>query len=124
MNTSTKTGGAVIAEWVAFLILNGITAADFGQPAGAVPVPSTNRWPQRTSLAEKKLFYWSSRFSSYSSAHAMARATAALESATAKDTPIYVNFNNFHGRGYVAGGVGNNRDKTDPNAAMLVRTYE
>lgn len=30
-----------------------------------------------------------------------------------------VNFNNFAGRGYVAGPVGNNRDKTDPQAAML-----
>ena len=29
------------------------------------------------------------------------------------------NFNNFAGRGYVPGPVGNNRDRTDPNAAML-----
>ena len=33
--------------------------------------------------------------------------------------PIYVNFNNFAGRGYVPGPVGNNKDKTNLSAAML-----
>ena len=107
---------AVADEWYAFLARNKITAADFGQ--SGKPVPSTKRWQLKT-LAEKKLFYWSVRFSSFSSAQAFARATVALEGATAKGAPFYVNFNNFAGRGYVPGPVGNNRDRTDPNAAML-----
>ena len=32
---------------------------------------------------------------------------------------MYVNFNNFAGRGFVPGPVGNNRNRTDPDAAML-----
>jgi hypothetical protein len=44
--------------------------------------------------------------------HVFARATAAMEVATVKGAPIYVNFNNFAGRGYVPGPVGNNRDRT------------
>ena len=131
---------ALMGEWKAFLLKNKIT----GLPA----MPSTKRW-QLKGLAEKKLFYWSSRFSSYSAAGAFARATAAMEAATRKGAPIYgkktrkthavrcfmklarfpivvltlrvfsVNFNNFAGRGYVPGPVGNNRNKTDPDAAML-----
>jgi hypothetical protein len=100
---------ALKKEWEAFLQKNKVTG---------LSMPLTKRW-KLTGVAQKKLFYWSSRFSSYSSAAAFARATAAMETATVKGVPIYVNFNNFAGRGYVPGPVGHNRDRTDPNAAML-----
>lgn len=117
MNVSTARGRALQAEWIRFLSDHHITASDFGQHG--TPVPSTKRWQLR-GLAEKKLFYWSSRFSSFSSAQAFARATVALEHAIGRrGFPVYVNFNNFAGRGYVPGPVGNNRDKTDPNSAMV-----
>jgi hypothetical protein len=44
---------------------------------------------------------------------------AALEGQFYKGMPIYVNFNNFHGRGWVPGPVGHNRNVTSNNAAML-----
>ena len=110
MNASVGAAAAALkAEWAAFLSKNKVAG---------LPMPLTNRW-QLKGLAAKKLFYWSSRFSSYSSAAAFARATAAIEGATVKGAPVYVNFNNFAGRGYVPGPVGNNRDRTDPNAAMV-----
>lgn len=111
MNASLGARAAALkTEWQAFLAKNKVT--------GIASEPSTARW-QLNGLTEKKLFYWSSRFSSYSSAVAFGRATAAMEVATRKGAPIYVNFNNFAGRGYVPGPVGNNRDKTNPDAAML-----
>ena len=84
MNASLGAGArALKTEWEAFLKLNKVTG---------LSMPLTNRW-QLKGLAAKKLFYWSSRFSSYSSATAFARATAAMEVATVKGVPIYVNFN-------------------------------
>ena len=92
MNASMGAGAAALkAEWTAFLAKNKVTG---------LSMPLTDRW-QLKDLAAKKLFYWSNRFSSYSSAAAFARATAALETATVKGLPIYVNFNNFAGRGYL-----------------------
>eukprot|EP01052_Picozoa_sp_SAG31_P014630 SAG31_NODE_916_length_11047_cov_3.507033_12_plen_642_part_00 len=85
---------ALQKEWLEFLQKNKVTAADLGQ--SNPPHPSTKRW-QLKGIKDKKLFYWSSRFSSYSSAGAFARATAAMEAATRKGAPIYVNFNNFAG---------------------------
>ena len=114
-NLSTAASRAVQQEWIRFLQLNKITASDFGQTG--TPVPSVKRW-QLPNIAAKRLFYWSARFGSWSSAQAFSRATAALERATRPGLPIYVNFNNFAGRGYVAGPVGHNRDATDPDAAM------
>jgi hypothetical protein len=64
-------------------------------------------------------FYWTARFSSWSSAHAFANATAALEAALYPGVPLFVNFNNFQGRGYVPGPVGNNAAKNSSIAAML-----
>ena len=109
MNASLGASAAALkTEWEAFLVKNKVAG---------LSMPSTDRW-QLKDLAAKKLFYWSSRFSSYSAAAAFARATAAIEGATRKGAPIYVNFNNFAGRGYVPGPVANNRDRSDPNAAM------
>jgi hypothetical protein len=80
---------ALKTEWEQFLAEKKVT--------GLPPMPLTNRW-QLSGLAAKKVFYWSSRFSSYSSAGAFARATAAMEEASVTGVPIYVNFNNFAGR--------------------------
>lgn len=75
---------ALKEEWEGYLAKNKVT----GLARSADGLPLTNRW-QLNGLAEKKLFYWSSRFSSYSSAGAFARATAAMEEATIKGVPIY-----------------------------------
>ena len=72
---------ALQAEWQAFLKLNKVT--------GLGAVPSIKGRYQGTP-AEKKAFYWAARFSSYSSASAFARATAAMEAATVKGIPVYV----------------------------------
>ncbi len=80
MNASLGPSAAALkTEWEKFLSDKKVT----GLPA----IPETNRW-QLSGLAAKKLFYWSSRFSSYSSASAFARATAAMEAATVKGVPI------------------------------------
>ena len=88
MGTATAAKAAVAKEWLEFLQLNKISAKDFGQ--SGQPTPSTRRWPQLKSLPDKKLFYWSARFSSWSSTKAFARSTAALEGAMRVGTPIYV----------------------------------
>ena len=112
-------GAAKQAEWQQFLIANNLQPSDFGKSTWAQLTPKTDRWPQPTTTGAKKLFYWSARFSSFSSAAAFSRATAALEAVFYKGVPIYVNFNNFHGRGWVPGPVGNNVNRTSSNAAML-----
>lgn len=86
MNVSMGASAVALkAEWAAFLAKNKVV--------GLSPsvMPLTDRW-QLKGLVAKKLFYWSSRFSSYSAAAAFARATAAVETATVKGAPIYVNF--------------------------------
>ena len=81
LNTSLGASAAALkTEWEAFLAKNKVTG---------LSMPLTDRW-QLKGLSAKKLFYWSSRFSSYSSAIAFARATAAMEGATVKGAPIYV----------------------------------
>lgn len=106
MNASRGAPAAALEkEWRAFLAKNKVTG---------LSMPSTKRWQLKT-LAAKKLFYWSSRFSAYSSAAAFARATAAIEGATAKGARIYTNLNNFAGRCYVPGYP----TSTDPNAGSL-----
>jgi hypothetical protein len=69
-------GAAKQAEWVKFLTANNLKPADFERTSWAQVEPKSDRWPQPTSTAAKKRFYWSARFSSYSSASAFARATA------------------------------------------------
>ena len=83
MNASNPHAAQLSTEWEAFLTKNKVTG---------LSMPLTDRW-QLKDVAAKKLFYWSSRFSSYSSAAAFARATSAIEGATVKGAPIYVNFN-------------------------------
>lgn len=66
MNASLGVHAAALKqEWDAFLAKNKVTGLGGGMPL-------TNRWELK-GLAAKKLFYWSSRFSSYSSAGAFAR---------------------------------------------------
>ena len=97
-------------EWEAFLQRQkpALTPADFGEPNWESVIPSAQRWDwagkKSLPLAKKKLFYWSARFSIYSSAVAFSRATVALEGAFAKGVPLFSNFNNFHGRAYVPAG--------------------
>ena len=42
----------------------------------------------------------------------------AYEAELGQGVPVMVNFNNFLGRFYQPGPVGNNKDKQNPNAAM------
>ncbi len=69
-------------------------------------------------LPGRRLFYWSNRFFPWASSRFFAEVTRAYEAEMGDGIPIMVNFNNFLGRLYQAGPVGNNRDKESPNAAM------
>jgi hypothetical protein len=66
----------------------------------AAVIPSVQRWDwvnkKSLPLPRKKLFYWSVRYSAYSSAMAFSRATEALEGAFTKGVPVFSNFSAFH----------------------------
>ena len=94
------------AEWKTFLMEKKFTPEFFGEKDWDNVLPSVQRWDwdagQALPLPKKRLFYWSVQFSIFSSATAFARATTALEGAFYKQMPIYINFNNFQGRGVSA----------------------
>lgn len=66
----------------------------------------------------RKLFYWSNRFLPWASSRFFGEVTQAFEAHMGEGFPIMVNFNNFIGRLYQPGPVGNNRDRQHPDAAM------
>lgn len=69
-------------------------------------------------LASRRLFYWTMRFFASDSARHFANVTRAMERASRPNLPIFTNWNNFAGRLYCPGAVGNNPDKGSPDAAM------
>lgn len=114
MNTSTSIdAGRMKAEWLTYLKKQRppLSPADFGESSWDSVVPSPQRWDwagnKTLPLTKKRLFYWSVRFSVYSSAVAFSRATQAMERAFFPGVQVFSNFNNFHGRAYVpSGGAG------------------
>ncbi|MCA9071530.1 MAG: hypothetical protein KDA84_21535, partial [Planctomycetaceae bacterium] len=69
-------------------------------------------------LPSRRLFYWSNRFIPWASSRFFAEVAEAYEAELGEGVPVMVNFNNFLGRFYQPGPVGNNKDKQNPNAAM------
>jgi hypothetical protein len=103
--------------WVSFLKQNKVTPAALGAASYDAVVQSDDR--QAQTLIDKRRFYWTARWSSWSSSQAFANASAALEMELYPGVPLFVNFNNFAGRGFVPGPVGNNGAKNSTTAAML-----
>ena len=108
MNESTSIyAGRMKTEWLDFLKKQkpSLTPTDFGELSWETVIPAVARWDwvgkKALPLTKKKLFYWSTKFSVYSSAVAFSRATQAMEKAFVKGVPVFSNFNNFHGRTYV-----------------------
>lgn len=71
-----------------------------------------------TDLPSRRLFYWSNRFIPWASSRFFSEVAQAYEAELGEGVPVMVNFNNFLGRFYQPGPVGNNKDKLDPNSAM------
>ncbi len=69
-------------------------------------------------LPHRRLFYWSNRFVPWASSRFFSEVTRAYEAELGAGVPVMVNFNNFLGRLYQPGPVGNNKARQDPNAAM------
>jgi hypothetical protein len=69
-------------------------------------------------LNSRRLFYWSNRYIPWASSRFFAEVTRAYEAELGPGVPVMVNFNNFLGRLYQPGPVGNNKDKDNPDAAM------
>ena len=110
VTTSPLYAGKMKEEWISYLQRQKprLTPSDFGEPTWESVIPAVNRWDwtgnQSLSLPRKRLFYWSTKFSIYSSAMAFSRATVALEKAFTTGVPVFSNFNNFAGRAYVPAG--------------------
>ena len=83
------------------VITTQLSPQDFGMSSWAAVIPSVQRWDwankKSLPLPRKKLFYWSVRYSAYSSAMAFSRATEALEGAFTKGVPVFSNFSASHG---------------------------
>ncbi|MHB0936227.1 MAG: beta-galactosidase trimerization domain-containing protein [Armatimonadota bacterium] len=106
---------AGMARFRAYLKAQGLAPADVGavewtavQPIGA---------GSATDLPTRRLYYWTMRFLSWDASRHMSEATRALEEAFYPGLPVFVNWNNFAGRSYEPGPLGNNRASTSPDAA-------
>jgi len=73
---------------------------------------------EHTDLPSRRLFYWSNRFVPWASSRFFSEVTKAYEEVMYPGVPVMVNMNNFMGRLYQPGAVGNNGAKDNPNAAM------
>ncbi len=73
---------------------------------------------QATTLAKRKLFYWTMRFFPWDSSRYFADANRAMEKAFYPGIRTFNNWNFFSGRSYVPGAVANNGDKNSPDAGM------
>lgn len=73
---------------------------------------------EHSDLPSRRLFYWSNRFIPWASSRFFSEVARAYEAELGEGVPVMVNFNNFLGRFYQPGPVGNNKDKQNPNAAM------
>lgn len=107
---------AAMAAFRSYLQSRGLTPSDLGW----------NDWTEvrfagradYESLPERRLFYWSNRFFPWASSRFFGEVAEAYERRIYPGLPVIVNFNNFLGRLYQPGPVGNNKAKQDPNAAM------
>ena len=105
-----------LADFQAYLRKQGLTPQDLGV-ADWSEVRLVGRQASRD-LNGRRLFYWSNRFIPWASSRFFAEVTRAYEAELGAGFPVMVNFNNFLGRLYQPGPVGNNKEKDHPDAAM------
>ena len=114
--TNLNADPLALADFHAYLRERGLTPGALGA-ADWSAVRLTGRQTCRD-VNSRRRFYWSNRFIPWASSRFFAEVTRAYEAELGEGFPVMVNFNNFMGRLYQPGPVGNNRDKTDPDAAM------
>eukprot|EP01052_Picozoa_sp_SAG31_P007772 SAG31_NODE_376_length_16541_cov_4.520922_5_plen_414_part_00 len=106
-------------NWREYTSLNDLQPSDFGASSWGEVQLSRRR--NVTALPDKKLFYHSMRFLSWSSSRLFARSTAAVEQALWKGFPTFANWNTFSGRFYTPGAPENApaAARADNNGAKL-----
>ena len=98
-----------VVKWISYLTAQGLTPSDLGGSTWVDVTPSGRS--AATTLPMRRRFYWTVRFLSvYSAAH-MAAVTRAAEKHFYEGMIMFANWNNFHGRLWVPGPLGNNGDK-------------
>jgi hypothetical protein len=105
-----------MARFHDYIKSQGLSARDVGAASwdGVLPIGRS----EAKDLPSRRLFYWTMRFFAWDSARHFANSTRALEKAFYPGLPVFTNWNFFSGRFYVPGGVANNPDKQNPDAAM------
>ena len=115
-------------RWQSYLKAQGLTPAELGSSSwdDVLPMTRSRAGAGNTTLADdpkllpqRKLFYWTLRFSTWDSARYMNDWTTALEVASGDPAiPTYVNWHNFDGRFYVPGeGAGYDPNSVDQGAS-------
>ena len=105
-----------LADFHAYLREQGLTPSELGA-ADWSEVRLCGR-QACSDLPGRRRFYWSNRYVPWASSRFFAEVTRAYEAKLGSGFPVMVNFNNFLGRLYQPGAVGNNKDKGHPDAAM------
>jgi hypothetical protein len=91
----------VTTEWVAYLRDTcGLTPAQLGATSWTAVLPSTVGGMPGASLEQRRLYYHSLRFVSWSSSRYIAQATKDLEAELEPGAAIYINWNNMGAHWY------------------------
>eukprot|EP01048_Picozoa_sp_COSAG05_P023293 COSAG05_NODE_4982_length_1302_cov_6.933619_1_plen_139_part_10 len=102
-------------SWQSFLQVNAsLSLSDIGATSWGDVLPIGRS--KATTLPLRRLYYWSVRFFSLYSAQHFASATRALERHFHPGMIGFANFNNFAGRLFVPGPLGNNGQKGSPDS--------
>ena len=104
----------VFESWREFLRNASLSLSDLGAASWEQVVPIGRS--AATTLPMRRRYYWSCRFFSIFSARHFAEQTRAMERHFHPDMTVFVNWNNFAGRLFVPGPLGNNGQKGSPDS--------
>ena len=107
----------VVNAWQTMLLNQSFTPADLGERNWSSVLPiGRGLATARNTTASRRLYYWSCRFFSLYSARHFASVTRAMETHFHAGMSMFANWNNFAGRFYVPGPLGNNPNKQSPDS--------
>eukprot|EP01079_Euglenida_sp_SAG-EU17-18_P003689 gene3689-685_t len=106
--------GRTLSAFSEYLQAQGLTPQDVGAPSWQAALPAGRS--AAATLPLRRRYYWTLRFLSVYSSQHFAACTAALERHMHPGVLVFANWNNFHGRMWVPGPLGNNRDKASLDA--------